>query len=238
MESKSNKTIAIVIPVANEEDTIQAFCLSLLKEAKKFNAKIIFVIDLASKDKTKSILQRLQKKRKEIKVIYAPENRNVVDAYIKGFVYGIQKHYTFIVEMDAGFSHDPKDLSKIVKKLYQGYDCVFTKRPLVSRSYEVPFLRRLYSWGGTTLSNMLFGTHFRDMTSGYNGYKSEVLKKLINTPLVSIGHFWHSELRFRARKTHYVEITIHYTFPSNRINKKILLNSFFSLFYVALKRKA
>lgn len=232
------KKVGIVVPAANEEKTIRKFVGELQKEITKLkiNATIFIVTDDASKDKTGKILDILSKKNKQIIHIYEPKNTNVVDAYIRGYKEAFKKNCSYIIEMDCGFSHLPNDLHKFIQGFLEGYDCVFGVRPLWSPQYHVPFKRRLFSLGGTLLSNALLGTHLSDMTSGYEGFTRKTAEKIFRKKLRSKGHFFQTEVRFYARKYRYKEVLITYNFPSPRVNSNSIKNSFSTLFYLTKKR--
>ncbi len=240
MKQKKNKTtkIGFAIPVANESETIKEFCLDLIKNIKlfKINAVVFIVIDNASKDGTKKILEKIVKKNNLIKLIYEPKNRNVVDAYVRGYREAIKNNCDFIIEMDSGFSHLPSELHKFIKGYEEGYDCVFGIRPLLSINYNAPLKRRLFSLGGTILSNLLLGTHYKDMTSGYEGFKKDVLVKILKEPLRSTGHFSQTEIKYRARNFKYKEVKITYRFPTPRVKMSSVYNSFSTLFYLSFDR--
>jgi len=239
MKNKLRKEkIGIVIPAANESETIEAFCLDLIKNIHrlKINAKVFIVVDNASKDNTKSILEKIVKKYKLIKLVYEPKNRNVVDAYVRGYREAIKYKCDFIIEMDSGFSHLPSELHKFIQGYKEGYDCVFGIRPLWSINYKVPLKRRIFSLGGTILSNLLLGTSYKDMTSGYEGFRREILEQILRESLKSSGHFWHTEIKYRAKDFHYKEVPITYKFPTPRVKLNSIYNSFIILFYLATDR--
>jgi len=222
------RKFGIVIPLANEEKSIKRLTGELIKELDLLKVKfsIYFVIDKASKDRTKEKVEGLVKKNKNISLLYRPQNRNVVDAYLAGFKKAIIDKCDGIVEMDAGFSHLPKEIYKFINGLNQGYDCVFGVRPLASKDYKVPLHRRLLSLGGSILSKHLLGIKLPDVTSGYEAFRGEKLKKIIKVPLMSINHSWHIEIKYRSRKFNNKAVTITYNSPSNRVSYRIILNSF------------
>lgn len=234
----ARKKIAIVIPAANEEPTIKKFVTAMLKEIKRLRlrATIFFITDDVSKDHTRSILEKISKLNRQIVHIYEPRNKNVVDAYVRGYKEALRKKYDYIIEMDCGFSHLPKDLHKFIQGFSEGYDCVLGVRPLWSLSYKVPFKRRAFSLGGTILGNVLLGTHFSDMTSGYEGFTKNVAKKIFAKKLHATGHFFQTEVRFMASKYTYKEVPVTYNFPSPRVNSNSIRNSFTTLFYLTRKR--
>lgn len=228
---------AIVIPVANEEDNIALFYAELVKQLKiiNLNFKLYFVADNASKDNTIKILKNLSKTDKFTKIIFEPTNQNVVDAYLRGFKQAIVEKNDYVIEMDAGFSHQPSEIIKFVKKLNDGYDCVFGIRPLLSPKYKISIKRRILSLGGTVLSNTLLGTKLTDATSGFEAFRADILKEIIKEPLLSKGHFFQTEIRYRAKKYNISSTKITYAFPSNNVNVKSIINSFKVLFILFLR---
>lgn len=230
--------IAIIVPAANEEDTIKDFCRELLTYGKVITASvtIYFVIDTVSTDNTLQIIKKISSKHPEIKVLYAPENKCLADAYVCGYKEAIKNKFDYIIEMDCGFSHLPSELHQFTDALDKGYDCVFGIRPLWSFSYPAPLKRRIYSLGGTLLANTLLGTKLQDMTSGYEAFTLNAAKKIFRTKLKSTGHFFQTEVRYRARKMNYFQTPIHYSFPSPRVKTDSLVNSFETLFHLFWSR--
>jgi dolichol-phosphate mannosyltransferase len=230
--------IGIVIPVANESETIKAFCEDLIKNIYqlKINAKVFIVIDNASTDNTKTILEKIVKKNQLVELIYEPKNRNVVDAYVRGFREAIKNKCDFIIEMDGGFSHLPSELHKFIQGYKEGYDCVFGIRPLWSINYKVPLKRRLLSLGGTILSDLLLGTRYKDMTSGFEGFRLAVIKQILKKPLQSKAHFYQTEMRFRAKNFRNKEVYITYNNPTPRVGFGSVYNSFSTLFSLTRER--
>ena len=72
----------------------------------------------------------MSKKDKRFITVWAPENRNVVDAYIRGYKEALYGDYNcdYVIEMDGGLSHDPSSLSMFVRNLQEGHNCVFGSR--------------------------------------------------------------------------------------------------------------
>ncbi len=230
---------AIVCPVANEGDNIILFAKTILQVIRdsELNASVFFVADKASTDNTVSLLRKISLKHHSINLLYVPTNKNVVDAYLAGFRQAVKDKYNGVVEIDAGFSHDPKQIPQFVQALESGYDCAFGVRPLWNLNYHVPLSRRLYSIFGTLASNLLLGTKLPDSTSGFEAFRSDILSKLILAkPLLSTGHFYQTEIRYLCRNTKLTTIPITYQFPSARVNKKSIRNALSSLIRLFLSR--
>jgi dolichol-phosphate mannosyltransferase len=222
-----NNDWALVIPMANEEGEFVQFTEELKKVFNRLQSgKAYFVVDKASKDKTLELCQNLSKEDGRFETVWAPENKNVVDAYIRGYREAYKNKHEFIIEMDGGMSHDPKSIPMFLRVLNEGNECAFGSRFINGGSMgDSPFLRRSLSKTGTVLANILLGTKLYDMTSGYQGFHSNVVGELLNYQLLSKAHFYQTEVRYLLRKKRYAEVPIHYQAPSPSVSKKAIYNS-------------
>jgi dolichol-phosphate mannosyltransferase len=119
-----------------------------------------------------------------------------------------------------------------LRVLNEGNECAFGSRFINGGSISDSNWRRSFlSKGGTILSNLLLGTNMYDMTSGFQGFHADVVKKFLDYKLLSTAHFYQTELRYLLRKTRFAEVPIHYKAPSPRVSKKAIRNSFAVLFY-------
>ena len=229
---------AATIPMANEEEDFAPF-VDLLSRVMDVvgTGKIYFVIDNASKDKTLELARDLEKKDNRFEVIWAPDNKNVVDAYLKGFEVAYNNGHDIIIEMDAGLSHDPRAIPMYLRVLNEGNECAFGSRFIKDGSMgDSPWRRRFLSKTGTTLANLLLGTKLFDMTSGYQGFHREIIGKLLQYPLKSRAHFYQTEVKYLLRKHRIAEIPIHYQAPSPRVSSKAIKNAYSTLFWYFIQR--
>lgn len=234
---------AIITPMANEAAEFDLFVTEVTAVLDRLNSGTIYIIiDKSSKDNTLELAQGLSERDKRFKTIFAPENKNVVDAYIRGYKEAYNNGHDLIIEMDAGLSHDPKALPMFLRVLNEGNECAFGSRFINGGSMvDSPFFRRFLSRIGTLLSNVLLGTRLYDMTSGFQGFHAHIAKRLIDYPLESRAHFYQTEVRYLLRRTKYAEIPIHYKAPSPSVSKKAIFNSIsvlLSLFISRLTFKA
>jgi dolichol-phosphate mannosyltransferase len=218
---------AVVIPMANEEDDFLPFVTSLTDVLNMLECgAVYFVIDTVSKDKTLELCQKLSAIDTRFVTIWAPENKNVVDAYIRGYKEALKKNHEFIIEMDAGLSHDPKALPMFLRVLNEGNECAFGSRFINGGSiYDSTWKRTFLSKIGTVLANVLLGSKMYDMTSGYQGFHAPIVEKFVAYGLLSKAHFYQTELRYLLRKSRFAEIPIHYRAPSPSVSKKAIFNS-------------
>ena len=218
---------AVVVPMANEENDFKPFITELTTVLDSLGCGVAYlVVDNVSKDKTLSLCQSLSEKDPRFTTIFAPENRHVIDAYVRGLAEAYKAGHAYIIEMDAGMSHDPKAIPAFLKKLREGYSCVFGNRFIPGGSFtSAPLRRRFLSKGGTFASNLLLGTSLVDMTSGFQGFRADVVARIIRYELLSTAHFYQTELRYLLRNETYTELPICYKAPSPRVSKGAVLNA-------------
>jgi dolichol-phosphate mannosyltransferase len=229
---------AAVIPMANEEQGFPVFAGTLARVMDNLSCgKIYFVLDNASKDRTLELAEGLSSSDRRFEVVWAPQNQCVVDAYLSGFRVAFLRGHDPIIEMDAGMSHDPLALPTFLVFLSEGYECAFGSRFIEGGSMsESPLSRRFLSTTGTFLANLLLGTRLKDMTSGFEGFRREVMQAILSYPLRSRGHFYQTEIRYLLRKRKSVEVPIRYRAPSKRVSKKSLKNAYETLLFYFLLR--
>jgi dolichol-phosphate mannosyltransferase len=219
---------AIVIPMANEESDFDAFVdqLSITMEQLGGGA-VYFVVDEVSKDNTLQLCRNQEARDSRFHTVWAPETRNVVDAYLRGFREALARGYEIIIEMDGGLSHDPRALPGFLRALHEGNDCAFGSRYINGGSMvDSVWQRRLLSKGGSLLARILLGARFVDMTSGYQAFRRDVLARLMEYTLLSKAHFYQTEVRYLLRREKAIEVPIHYRAPSPRVSQKAIRNSF------------
>jgi dolichol-phosphate mannosyltransferase len=218
---------ALVIPMANEEAEFGIFSDALCAMLDRLESgKVYFIVDKASKDRTLELSQELEKRDPRFKAVWAPENKNVVDAYLRGYREAYDNGHDIIIEMDAGLSHDPRALPMFLRVLNEGNECAFGSRFINGGSItESNYKRTVLSKVGTTLSNVLLGTRMYDMTSGYQGFHRHIVGKFLAYQLLSKAHFYQTELRYLLRYTRFAEIPIHYKAPSPRVSQNAIKNS-------------
>lgn len=238
MNLMKNTDFAVVTPLANEEDGFLEFINIFKGVLDKIGAgKVYMVVDNVSKDNTLNLCRELEKEDERFVTVWSPQNRNVVDAYLNGYRAALEGSHEFIIEMDAGLSHDPRALPMFLRVLNEGNECAFGSRFVNGGSiWKSNWRRTVLSRGGTILSNILLGTSMKDMTSGYQGFHKSVAQEFLDYGLKSKAHFYQTEIRYLLRKKRFIEVPIHYRAPSPSVSKKAIINSFKVLFLYVRKR--
>jgi dolichol-phosphate mannosyltransferase len=234
----SNIHLGIVCPMSNEKDDAVEFVKAVLSKCDEFGKTSFFVIfDNKCRDGTVDLLKDLSKDISALKVVWAPEDKCVVDAYVRGYKEALTAGCDWILEIDAGFSHQPDEIPQFFDKMAEGFDCVFGSRFCAGGSFtDSPWRRRFISRGGTILANLMLGTKLADMTSGFEMFTNQALTKVIEKGIRSKGHFFQTEIKTYCRKMRVIEVPIHYQRPSQNVNAAILLDSFKNLFALFVRR--
>lgn len=203
------KTI-IVMPVANEEETMEEILDEIL--ALPYDNLYIYpVIDSYSRDRTEEIIRRKESQNEKVKCIFYKESKGVISCYLEGFRRALADGAERILEMDGGGSHLPSEIPQFLQRMEEGYDCVWGSRFMEGGSMrQQPLYRRILSQGGTFLANLVLGTKLKDMTSGFEGFQRKVLESMNLDAFLSTGHMYQTEMRFYCRKLRTIEVPIHY----------------------------
>ncbi|MEI6654321.1 MAG: glycosyltransferase [Verrucomicrobiota bacterium] len=229
---------ALVIPMANEEPDFAPLILAITEVIDKLKSgTVYFIVDNVSKDSTLQLCQEVAARDPRFITIWAPENRCIADAYLRGLREAWQRGHRLIIEMDAGLSHDPHAIPMFLRVLNEGNECALGSRYINGGSnVDSPLKRRLFSKVGTILARVLLGAKLKDMTSGYQGYHADIVEKLLGTKILSTAHFYQTELRYLLRNRRIMEVPIHYRAPSPRVSQKAITNSLKVLAIYVLKR--
>jgi dolichol-phosphate mannosyltransferase len=229
---------ALVIPLANEEAELPDLVAALAKEMDQLAGGVVyFVVDGVSIDRTLECCREIEGNDPRFITKWIPENRCVVDAYMNGFREALKDGHEIIIEMDAGLSHDPRAIPGFLRALNEGNDCAFGSRYINGGSMvDSPWRRRALSKGGTILAKVLLGAGLADMTSGFQGFRRNVLERLVRYPLRSRAHFFQTEVRHLLRHEKLIEVPIHYRAPSPRVSRGAVRNSLAVLAYYTLRR--
>lgn len=237
--SRQTLSLGIVCPMANEARTAVQLVSDVLKECRELREVAFYaVLDRVSHDGTRHILERYAASEPRLNVIWAPENRCVVDAYLRGYREALAAGHEFILEMDAGYSHRPSDIPKFLDAMEAGYDCVFGSRFMPGgRIEDSSSFRRMLSYGGTILTNLLAGTRLKDMTSGFELFSNKSLRYVLERGVESRAHFFQTEIKFHCRSLNIAEVPIAYRAASPGVGVASIMDALRNLARLRLARR-
>lgn len=187
----------VIIPTYNEKENIEAIIRAVFSLEKAFD---VLIVDDNSPDKTAEIVQRLQADFPQQLFL---EIRQIKDglgrAYVHGFKWALANNYTYIFEMDADFSHNPKDLPRLLEALEKGADVAIGSRYLTGVNVvNWPMNRVLMSYFASIYVKTITGLPIHDSTAGFVGYKAEVLKTLNLDKIRFKGYGFQIEMKYKS----------------------------------------
>lgn len=235
------KKIIIVMPVANEEATMGQVIDKIL--ALPYDNLYLYpVVDSYSKDRTEEIIRSYESTGR-VKCIFYKESKGVISCYLEGYRRALADGADCVLEMDGGGSHQPEEIPQFVEKLEEGYDCVWGSRFTAGGEMShQPLYRKILSSGGTILANLVLGTKLKDMTSGFEGFKAEVLQGMNLNNFLSTGHMYQTEMRYYCRNLNCIEVPIHYIGGDSSLKFKSVTEALSILFklkkHEAIDRKS
>lgn len=207
----------VIIPTYNEKDNIASIIAAVFELDAGYH---VLVIDDASPDGTASIVKSLMPHYHE--QLFLEERKGKLGlgtAYIHGFKWGITRSYDFIFEMDADFSHNPKDLERLFQACVQeGADVAVGSRYVPGGKTENwPLDRQLYSRGGALYTRLLTWMPVNDPTAGFVCYKRQVLEAINLDEIEFVGYAFQIEMKFVAWKLGFRIKEVPITFVDRKI---------------------
>jgi dolichol-phosphate mannosyltransferase len=233
--------LGVVCPMANEAATAIRFVDAVLHECERrplASVKLFVILDSVSRDETRALLTSHARREHRLNVIWAPETRGVADAYVRGYREALAADCDWILEIDAGFSHEPSEIPRFLDAMADGNDCVFGTRFGKGGSNLGTRRRRLISRGGTALTNLALGTTLTDMTSGFQLFRREALAMVLARGISSKGPFFQTEIKVHCRDLRIEEIPIRYNAGSHGVGRTALAESVANLYRLVRRRRA
>lgn len=186
----------VVIPTYDEKDNVAAMAEALF--AVDPSLEILFVDD-NSPDGTGDVIEGLIKNDSRIHCLHREKKEGLAKAYLAGFKRAIELGADKIVQMDCDFSHDPKDVPRLVA---EDADLVIGSRYVKGGATPGwPFKRRLISRMGGIFIRTVTGMPLKDPTGGFKCWKVSALKAMEYDTIESAGYSFQLEMNHRAWKT-------------------------------------
>ncbi|MFO7810390.1 MAG: polyprenol monophosphomannose synthase [Candidatus Delongbacteria bacterium] len=194
------KRTVVIIPTYNERENVSKMIdrVSDLPESPD-----ILIVDDNSPDGTGTVVKNISEKKKNVHLISRKGKLGLGTAYIEGFKLALSKNYDYIIEMDCDFSHDPKDISILLKEI-ENYDLVIGSRYIQGVNVvNWPLKRLLLSIGASFYTRIITGMPLRDATSGFKCFRRNVLESIDLSRIRSNGYSFQIEMHFNAWKKNF-----------------------------------
>ena len=193
------KNTLIVIPTYNEADNIEAIICETLLINEDYH---VLVVDDSSPDGTGDLVANLFEQFPNRLFLETRQKKEGLGrAYLHAFRWALAADYKFIFEMDADFSHNPKDIPKMELHLLADADVVIGSRYVDGINVvNWPLGRILLSLAASYYVKFFTSLPVKDATAGFVGYKAEVLRAIDLDAVKFVGYAFQIELKYKAWK--------------------------------------
>ncbi len=203
----------IIIPTYNEKENIENIIRKIFSLEKSFH---LLIVDDGSPDGTANIVKSLQ--IEYFSKLHIQERKGKLGlgtAYIHGFKWALAKDYQFIFEMDADFSHDPNDLTRLYNaNALEGGDLSIGSRYVKGVNIvNWPMMRLLISFFASKYVKIITRMPIHDSTAGFKCYKRTVLETINFDKIKFVGYAFQIEMKFKTWKYGFniVEVPVIFT---------------------------
>lgn len=190
----------VIIPTYNEKDNIEPIIRKVFSLLQPFD---LLIIDDGSPDGTADIVKSLIIEFPERLFLEQRKGKlGLGTAYIHGFKYALKKGYQYVCEMDADFSHNPKDLVKLFNACdLEGNDLAIGSRYVNGVTViNWPIGRVLMSYFASRYVAFITGLPVKDATAGFKCYRKEVLETIDLDSVDFVGYAFQINMKFLAWK--------------------------------------
>ncbi|MBB2144566.1 glycosyltransferase [Pedobacter sp. LMG 31464] len=201
----------VIIPTYNEKENIEKIIRKVFSLDYDFE---LLIIDDGSPDGTANIVKELQDEFPALHLEERAGKLGLGTAYIHGFKWALKRGYEYIFEMDADFSHNPKDLIKLHDACVNGADLAIGSRYVKGVNVvNWPMGRVLMSYFASMYVRFITGITIQDATAGFKCYRRQVLEIIPMDKIKFVGYAFQIEMKFTAIKYGFnvVEVPIIFT---------------------------
>ena len=203
----------VVIPTYNEKENVEAMASAILSVLPA-EGHLLFLDD-NSPDGTGAIIDGICAKEPRVHVMHRAKKEGLGRAYVAGFAEALRMGATHVIEMDCDFSHDPKDVLRMLeaigciqseqsnnRTIEQFPDVVIGSRYVKGgKCVGWPFKRWFISYFGGRFIRLVLGTPVMDPTGGFKCFRRESLEMLGDFSIIrSFGYSFQMEMNYRMWK--------------------------------------
>ena len=187
----------VVTPTYNEAENIEQLITNVLSRSSDIH---VLVVDDNSPDGTADIVDRLKANNPRVHLIRRTEKMGLGTAYVAGFKFALEQDYDYVLEMDADFSHNPKEILNFLKNM-NGCDLVLGSRYKNGvRVVNWPIRRLILSYAANLYTRIVTGLPVKDATSGFKCFKRAALEAINLDNIRSNGYAFQIEMTFLVWK--------------------------------------
>lgn len=230
----------VIIPTYNEIENIEAIIKAVFSQSDTIH---VLVVDDNSPDLTGLKVKELQKEFPDRLFLEVRKLKSGLGtAYIYGFKWCLKKNYQYIFEMDADFSHDPKDLVKLYHACHvENADLAIGSRYITGVNVvNWPMSRVLMSYFASRYVRIITGMKIHDTTAGFVCYRRKVLETIDLEAVKFVGYAFQIEMKFKAylKEFKITEVPVIFTdrtLGESKLSSGIISEAIFGVISMKLK---
>ena len=213
----------VVIPTYNERENVEAMAAAVLAVLPP-EGQLLFLDD-NSPDGTGAVIDSICAREARVHVMHREKKEGLGRAYVAGFAEALRMGATHVIEMDCDFSHDPKDVPRLLAAVtgrppYQegGADVAIGSRYVKGgKCVGWPFRRWLISRAGGIFIRFMLGVPVKDPTGGFKCFTRRALELLGDfSSIKSFGYSFQMEMNYRMWKAGLKLVEVPITFSERR----------------------
>ena len=230
--------VVVLIPTYNELDNVDRLTKTIFRLVPDIH---ILFIDDGSPDGTADRIKELMSENKNIHILERPGKMGLGNAYVSGFKFALENGYEYIFQMDADFSHDPKELPNFLKSMKDN-DLVLGSRYIKGVNViNWPLSRLLLSYFANSYTRIVTGLPIRDATGGFKCFRRSVLESLDLNKIKSNGYAFQIEVTFNVwnngfRVKEIPIIFVDRVYGESKLSKKIMWEAIFMVWKLRINR--
>lgn len=219
----------VIIPTYNEIQNAERIITEVLQQTEMVE---VLIVDDNSPDGTADVVKKMMATNTRIHLLQREKKLGLGTAYVAGFKYAIERKFDFVFEMDADFSHNPKEIPIMLSKM-DGCDLLIGSRYVKGVNVvNWPMKRLLLSYCANIYTRIITGMPIYDATAGFKCYKRIVLESIDLDAIRSNGYAFQIEINFLVWKKGFVLKEMPIVFVDRRVgvskmNKKIVYEAVF-----------
>jgi len=188
--------VVVIVPTYNELENIEPIARAVVNLGFR-----LLIVDDNSPDGTGERADAISASHPDgrVHVLHRPGKGGLGPAYAAGFAWGLEHEAGIVCEMDADFSHNPNDLSRLIAAIDAGADLAIGSRYVAGGGVtDWPWHRRLLSQCGNLYARAALWTPVRDMTAGFRAFRAEAVRRIRPEECRASGYAFQIEMAWRA----------------------------------------
>ena len=209
----------VCLPTYNERDNLEPMVRALGEQIDTAGDRVL-VIDDNSPDGTGAIADRLAAELPWVEVLHRDGKEGLGKAYLAGFHRALAAGAELVLEIDCDFSHDPKEVPRLIATCEAGADLALGSRWIEGGgTVNWGRGRTFVSRGGSFYARTILGVGVRDLTGGFKCFRRIVLETIDLDSIEAKGYGFQIETTYRALRAGFRVVEIPITFVDRRVGE-------------------